>query len=307
MKKSMLRFLMVILALMIALGCLVSCDEAAVPTGGDVETEIPVESLVLSNTELSVNVGNASAVSCTVLPEDASDKVVKWSCSNNAVATINDVGVITAIGAGTAIISASCGNVTETLVLTVKKPIDQIVLNKLEISIKEEESFSLVPTIVPNDASEKTVTWTSSDNSIATVDANGTVTGVKAGSCTITASADGKSAVANVTVKEKGPDFKALYEALSDKYGWTLGADHSYLTADTNVYDLDDYSNSSILYEIKDMNKTMGLPDSLYNDMLQTTWSMGKQQETFEEVGVKVTWTYHPDKGLEVTYKLINH
>ena len=70
-------------------------------------------------------------------------------------------------------------------------------------------------------------------------------------------------------------------------------------------YDFDDYSSTSILYEIKDMNESLGLPDSLWNDMLQTTWSMGKQQETFENIGIKVSWTYHPDKGMEVTYKLI--
>ena len=54
------------------------------------------------------------------------------------------------------------------------------------------------------------------------------------------------------------------------------------------------------------MNTELGLPDSLSKDMGQTTWSMGKQQEEFEDAGVKVTWTYHPDKGLEVTYKLLN-
>ena len=60
------------------------------------------------------------------------------------------------------------------------------------------------------------------------------------------------------------------------------------------------------MYEIKDMNEDLGLPDSLWNDMLQTTWSMGKQQETYESIGIKVSWTYHPDKGLEVTYKLLD-
>jgi hypothetical protein len=41
--------------------------------------------------------------------------------------------------------------------------------------------------------------------------------------------------------------------------------------------------------------------------MMQTSWDMGKQEEIFENIGVKVTWTYHPDKGMEVTYKLINN
>lgn len=113
------------------------------------------------------------------------------------------------------------------------------------------------------------------------------------------------AACGRASVKKKAPDFESLYNGLSDKYGWTLGNDGSYLSADTNIYDLDDYSNTSILYSIRDMNKSLGLPDSLWNDMLQTTWSMGKQQETFENISIKVSWTYHPNKGLEVTYKLI--
>ena len=114
--------------------------------------------------------------------------------------------------------------------------------------------------------------------------------------------------VGNNLLGKKGPDFEKLYNEIDSdvRYGWTLGSDNSYLKADTNVYDLDDYSNSYIWYSIEDMNEKLGLPESLNNDMLETTWSMGKQSETFKDAGVTVTWTYHPDKGLEVTYKLIN-
>lgn len=297
MKKTAIKLFAFIFTLTMILGCFTACGD------------VPVESLVLSNTELTVNVGNASAVSCTVLPEDATDKTVNWSSSNNAVATVNNVGVITAVSAGTCTITASSGDVTATVTITVKKPVEQVVLNKSDVTIKEEETFTFTCTVVPNDASEKNVIWTSSDSSIATVNANGTITGVKAGTCTITVSADGKSAVANITVKEKGPDFKKLYDEIESdvKYGWEVGSDGSYLMADTNVYDLDDYSNSAIWYSIKNMNKKLGLPNSLDNDMAQTTWSMGRQNQTFEDAGVTVTWTYHPDKGMEVTYKLINN
>lgn len=297
MKKTTIKLFAVIFTLTMILGCFTACGD------------VPVESLVLSNTELTVNVGNASAVSCTVLPEDATDKTVNWSSSNSAVATVNNVGVITAVSAGTCTITASSGDVTATVTITVKKPVEQVVLNKSDVTIKEEETFTFTCTVVPNDASEKNVTWTSSDSSIATVNANGTITGVKAGTCTITVSADGKSAVANITVKEKGPNFKKLYDEIESnvKYGWEVGSDGSYLMADTNVYDLDDSSNSAIWYSIKDMNKKLGLPNSLDNDMAQTTWSMGRQNQTFENAGVTVTWTYHPDKGMEVTYKLINN
>ena len=187
-----------------------------------------------------------------------------------------------------------------------KVKVENVVLDKSTATIKVEETLQLIGTVIPNDATNSTISWQSSASSVATVNATGLVTGVGEGTCTITASADGKFAVCVITVKKKAPDLRALYNALSDKYGWTLGSDGSYLSADTNVYNLDDYSNSSIMYEIKDMNEALGLPDSLWNDMLQTTWSMGKQQETYESIGIKVSWTYHPDKGLEVMYKLLD-
>lgn len=186
-----------------------------------------------------------------------------------------------------------------------KVAVENVVLDKSTAIIKVEETLQLIGTVIPNNATESTISWQSSSSSVATVSATGLVTGISEGTCTITASANGKFAVCVITVKKKAPDLRALYNNLSDKFGWTLGSDGSYLSADTNVYDLDDYSNTSILYEIKDMNESLGLPDSLWNDMLQTTWSMGKQQETFENIGIKVSWTYHPNKGMEVTYKLI--
>ena len=119
-----------------------------------------------------------------------------------------------------------------------------------------------------------------------------------------------KNAIANITVKEKGPNLKAIYDEFCQSTWADLGSDYSYLSLDTNPYNQDD-GDYRYIFTVNDaiekINKKMGLPDSLYNDMNQTSWSMGKQKEVFENVGIEVTWTYHPDKGLEVTYKLINN
>lgn len=149
-----------------------------------------------------------------------------------------------------------------------KVAVENIVLDKSTATIKVEETLQLVATIIPNDADVSSISWQSSSNTVATVTSSGAVTGIGEGTCTVTASVDGKVAVCVITVKKKAPDLKNLYNELSNKYGWTLGSDGSYLSADTNIYDLDDYSNSSILYSIRDMNKSLGLPDSLWNDML---------------------------------------
>ena len=188
-------------------------------------------------------------------------------------------------------------------------PVEDIVLSETKIELKEEETKNISCTVYPEKATDKTVIWASSDNSVATVNSYGMITAVGKGTCTITAKSGDQTETISVTVKIKGPDFNNLYNEIDSdvKYAWTLGSDGSYLMADTNVYNSDDYSNSATWYSIKDMNKKLGLPDSLNNDMAQTTWSMGRQNKVFESVGIEVTWTYHPDKGLEVSYKLIDN
>lgn len=83
-------------------------------------------------------------------------------------------------------------------------------------------------------------------------------------------------------------------------YYFTIGSDDSYCVIDTNPYDIDDFTSSTALRYIEEMNKELGLPEYLYNDMLNTSYSQGKQEETFEKI--KVRYYYHPDKGLNVTY-----
>ena len=83
-------------------------------------------------------------------------------------------------------------------------------------------------------------------------------------------------------------------------YYITIGSDDSYCEIDTNPLDIDDYSSSTALGYIKDMNKALGLPDYLYNDMMNTSYSQGKQEEIFDNF--KVKYYYHPDKGLNVSY-----
>ncbi len=113
--------------------------------------------------------------------------------------------------------------------------------------------------------------------------------------------------------KDSGPDLQALYDEYCDPdYSWaSVGEDGSYLTIDTNPFDLDDDDdfygiltyNSEGTSAIKNINAELGLPESLYNDMQRTTSAMGQQSENYSDIGITVTWTYHPDKGLVVTYK----
>lgn len=189
------------------------------------------------------------------------------------------------------------------LVLLLRGPsVDMITLSKSSVELKIDNSTTVSYTIAPKKAEDAKVSWKSSNESVATVSDSGKITAKGEGTCIITVSAGGKTDSLTVTVKS-GPDFKALYNEYCNSIWADYGSDGSYLSIDTNPYDWDDegLAYPEAYTAIASVNDALGLPSSLLNDMGQTSGADGKQSETFEDV--TVTWKYHPDKGLEVTYK----
>lgn len=164
---------------------------------------IDVSSVTLSKSELTLTEGESETITATVKPDDATDKTVSWSSSDPAVATVEG-GKITAVKEGTATITAKAGDKTATCKVTVEKKViavESVELDKTELELTEGGSATLVATVKPDNATDKTVTWTSSDPEVATVD-GGVVTAVKEGTATITAKAGDKTAACEVTVKK---------------------------------------------------------------------------------------------------------
>ena len=118
----------------------------------------------------------------------------------------------------------------------------------------------------------------------------------------------GSSGGGSGVVANRGPNFNNLYNTYCSSIWADVGSDGSYLSIDTNPYNEDDNGVAYIeAYEaVEKINNALGLPQSLLNEMGETRGMDGKQSETFSDVGVTVSWSYHPDKGLEVTYKKIN-
>lgn len=104
---------------------------------------------------------------------------------------------------------------------------------------------------------------------------------------------------------DNGPDFQKLYDQYCSSLWAELGEDGSYLYIDTNPEDNEDDGLAYIeaYTAVEEVNDALGLPDSLYSDMGETTGADGKQTEEFDEQNLTVSWRYHPDRGLEVTYK----
>lgn len=168
---------------------------------------IPVSSITLNKTSITIQLGYAEELIATVSPNNAANKEVTWSSSDNNVVVIGrGDGKVYAVSksVGTATITATCGGKTATCKVTVV-PIEatSVTLNKTSMELKIGESGQLSATVSPDNATDKKVTWSSSDKSIATVDANGKVTSVSAGTATITATSGKKTATCKVTVSKK--------------------------------------------------------------------------------------------------------
>ena len=98
-----------------------------------------------------------------------------------------------------------------------------------------------------------------------------------------------------------GVNLEDVFNAVGcDNYYCDLADDGSYLSVDTNPLDLDDYSSSTAIKYVKNINSELGFSDALYTKMGKTRALDGTQ--TDENSKVKVSWTYHPDKGLSVVY-----
>ena len=196
---------------------------------------IAVESVELDKTEIELTEGDSATLVATVKPDDATDKSVTWSSSDPEVATVED-GKVTAVKEGTATITVKAGEKSATCVVTVKKKVievESVELDKTEVELIEGESATLVATVKPDDATDKTVTWSSSDPEVATVE-DGVVTAVKEGTATITVSAGEKSATCAVTVKAKEPEPEPG-PSISDLYGtYTITA--LFFAEDDEVY-----------------------------------------------------------------------
>ena len=146
--------------------------------------------------------GESMTLSAEVTPEDATDAVT-WSSSDASVATVDQRGNVTAVGAGTATITATAGDYSATCEVTVTIPfipVSGITLSQNAASLFVDEGMTLSAEVTPEDATDKTVTWSSSNASVATVDQNGNVTAVGTGVATITATAGDYSATCEVTV-----------------------------------------------------------------------------------------------------------
>ena len=188
-----------------------------------------VSSVSLDKTELTTTPGETIQLTATVLPETAYDKSIVWSSDNESIATVDQTGLVCTIAPGTAVITATTtdGFLTASCKVTVKQYVSSISLDKLSFEMYVgDPPVVLTATILPDNATDKSLNWTSSNPSVATVDEDGRVAAITKGIATITAAArdgSGKKATCSVTVKinlSKPDSMDAVDLGLPSKLKW---------------------------------------------------------------------------------------
>ena len=182
-----------------AIGLLSCTEEPAI---------VAVTSVALDSTSITLTEGDSQILTATVSPSNADNKTVIWSSSNSSVASVQG-GVVTAVKAGTATVIVKTedgGKIAECLVEVTEKvySVTGVSLDNKSIAITEGDEITLIATINPQNATNKNVTWSSSNTEVAVVD-NGKVTALKPGQADITVTTEdgGKTATCEVKVSEK--------------------------------------------------------------------------------------------------------
>jgi len=188
----------------------------------------PVTGITLSATSLSLETGKSAKLTATVTPSDASDKSVSWTSSDGSIASVDNAGNVKAVSAGTCTITATTSNpnITATCQVTVTDPSPTTVsvtgintTSPTSVSIEKGKTATLSVSVAPSNATNKTVSWSSDDTSVATV-SNGIVTGKAVGTAVISATTQDGSYSVSFTVSVTSP---VANEAVATSAVWSAG------------------------------------------------------------------------------------
>lgn len=184
---------------------------------------------------LTLTAGEASTLETAVAPDDATHVAISYTSSNDAVATVSDAGEVTAVAAGDATITAAVDGTALSAAcrITVLSAIESIELNYTALSLRPDGTAQLTYTVAPEEALADDVTYTSSDEAVATVDADGNVTAVADGTATITLEVNGVTAECEVTVSTKAT---STTNATSNSNGASSSDGSSSASADSSSF-----------------------------------------------------------------------
>ncbi|MGN0340177.1 MAG: Ig-like domain-containing protein [Lachnospira sp.] len=220
---------------------------------------VPVETITLDTTKATIRKGDSLRITADVTPATASNKNLVWESSDTSVATVSDNGVVTAVGTGRCTILCKSSDPSSTASamcnIFVMQPVTGIELNTTEITVRKGQVFWLNANCLPTDADDKSVTWSSNNEDICTVEQDGKVTAVEAGTTTIVAMSNDSGMLATckviVTQPVTGIKLNSSYQEMwvGSKYAIIptvepIDAENknvTYFSSDSSVASVDEY------------------------------------------------------------------
>jgi uncharacterized protein YjdB len=193
MKRIIFQFVTIVISLTAALSC-------------DKNEYIPVVEIELNKTTTVILVGSSEQLQATVYPTGATDKKVGWYSDDSSIATVDANGLVKGVSVGMTIIRVTDNNgknYLATCAISVQYapiPVTGVTLDKLVSAIYIGDTEELKATIAPDNASNKNIVWSSNNASVATVTENGVVTGISAGTATVTVTTEDGGFVSGCTV-----------------------------------------------------------------------------------------------------------
>ena len=201
-----------------------------------VEVLVPASLITLSGTRDTAWVGEKFTVKAQVSPSGATYKDVTFKSSDSKVAAVDKNGIVTPLSVGecTVTVTSHCGRATKTFKFTVKQKVTSIKLSKTALALQKGESETVTASVLPSNATNKAVTWESSNTGVATV-SNGVVKAVSIGTAVITVkSGDGVSAKCTVTVSKHAESVKFEKDAYTLENGKSLTLKATVFPSDTS-------------------------------------------------------------------------
>lgn len=176
--------------------------------------KIMLQSLSVSPDTVGIAVGETAQLTVTATPENAEDFTLEWTSSDPAIATVDSEGLVTGVSEGEVTVTVSSGDIKDVCKVTVNSneepspdiPAESISLDTTELRLAIGDTQQLVATVLPENATDKTVSWSSSAPEIATVSEDGVVTAIAEGNATVTAVCSDLTAECDVTVLPEGGD-----------------------------------------------------------------------------------------------------
>ncbi|MGN1331001.1 MAG: Ig-like domain-containing protein [Clostridia bacterium] len=170
-------------------------------TNANIFVNVAGTAIALSQNSLELYEGSLESLSVIYTPADTTDTDITWTTSDSNVATVSN-GIVSGVSRGTATITATTkAGLTASCNVTVKREISSIVLNKYSLGLNKGDSEQLIATIPEDSDGDKTITWTSSNPTVAFVSTSGVVLAMDKGTAVITATtSNGKTATCTVSV-----------------------------------------------------------------------------------------------------------